>query len=224
MRPPIRSATAVLVLSVLACGPSVSCSKREFVRRTEDRIAFHSFIFLKTGSQTWRLNGNTVIVRGALFKMRVSDNLLNRHLFDYVCAADGLNRVVIPSRSVVHRRFDPDFSRVLTEYVFDLFRTVDGGRLPEDEKLTDFFLENGRIKYILFLYHDRLIRLDVLKRSDDGTPRRIRIRKEPDEILFDIVGFEVEDFPVEDRFFRIVEQPGGTFFDWIGTLDAQKQD
>jgi hypothetical protein len=196
---------------------TLSCSKKDLIRPSADSLAFRAFVFLKTGAETFRASGDVVIYRSSLFKMRVYDNLLNRRIFDLVSSADGMNRAVIPDRKVVYTRTDGIFSRVLTEFVFMLFDTNVTAQ-PDYDKITGFLLDNNRIKTIMFVYYDQTIRIDVLKRFDDGKPRRIRIQKQEEDLLFDIVNFTQEDFTVEDEGFRTVERPSGTIFDWAALL------
>jgi hypothetical protein len=196
---------------------TLSCSKKELIRPSADSLAFRSFVFLRTAAETFRASGDLVLYRSSLFKMRVYDNLLNRRLFDFTASADGVNRAVFPDRKIVYTRTDETFSRVLTEYVFLLFDS-NVTAPPEYDKITGFLLENNRIKYIMFIYYDQSIRIEVLKRFEDGMPRRIRIQKENEDLLFDIVSFTQDDFTVEDEGFRTIERQSGTIFDWAAML------
>lgn len=205
------------ILPVLLLLLTFSCSGKELIKPSSDAIAFRAFVFLKTPGDTFRASGDLVIFRSSLFKMRIYDNLLNRRIFDFISSADGVNRAVFPDRSAVYRRMDETFSRVLTDYVFILFDT-NIVTIPEYDKITGFLLDNNRIKTIMFVYYDQSIRIEVLKRFDNGMPRRISIRKGEDDLLFDIVEFTREDFRVEEEGFRTVERQDGTIFDWAMML------
>lgn len=194
-----------------------SCAKKMTVKPSEDTIAFHSFIFFHSKKENFNASADTVIVRSSRFKMRVFDNFLNRHLFDFVSAADGMNRVIVPDRKAVYQSSDEVFSRILTEFVFILF---DSNRtaLPEYDKINGFILEKNRIKTIMFDYGGQAVSIDVLKRFEDELPRRIRIKKLDEDILFDIVSFTAEDFTADENGFIVVDRQGGTLFDWLGLL------
>lgn len=205
---------AILAALVVLAG---SCAPKQQVKLSGDVIAFHSFIFLHTKKENFNASADTVVVRSSRFKMRVFDNLLNRHLFDFISAADGLNRAVVPDRKTVYQSTDAVFSRILTEQVFALFES---NRIapPEYDKINGFLLENNRIKTIMFDYGGLAVSIDVLKRFDDGMPRRIRIKKQDEDVLFDIVSYTADDFTVEDGGFFVTERQGATLFDWLGLL------
>ena len=206
-----------ILAALLVLVTAASCAKKDAVKPTEDTVAFHSFLFLHARNGNFNATADAVIVKSSRFKMRVTDNFLGRHLFDFISSADGVNRVVAPERKMVYRAADPVFSRILTEFVFTLFET---NRVapPEYDKINGFFLEKNRIKTIMFDYGGQPVSVDVLRRFDDGMPRRIRIKKGEEDVLFDIVSFSAEDFTVDESGFVTLDRPGGSLFDWLGLL------
>lgn len=212
-----------LLLLPLILGLLLSaCSKRDWVKSdVNELVGFKFFLFINMNGNSRTASGDAVIMPNESFKIRVYDNLLNQHVFDFVSFSSGVNELIVPSQNEVYQKKDPELSFILTSAVYLLFSGNQGEELKKI-KYIDAALENNKIKYIILSYIGKQIKIEVLKRLDNGNPQRFKIEEGLSSILFDIVEFNRQDFLIDKKGYQLINNiPGDGFLDWIGELDGQ---
>jgi hypothetical protein len=201
----------------------LACGRGATVRNENpETLGFSFFLFVKVRNSDFRASGDAFIIYKDSLKMRVFDNLLNRHLFDFQADAFGTNEIIIPSEKMIYLKQDPAFASILTEYLYDIFS--DNGALNiKTLKTNELLLENNRIETIILSRSEKKIRVDVLKRFPDGKPGRIKIESGGDYFIFDITAFTRQDFLIEKEGFRQERDiPEENFFEWLGEFNAER--
>jgi hypothetical protein len=197
----------------------LSCSKREMIKSEEsDFIGFNFFLFAAVNGEDYHGSGDAAVVKSKIFKFRVYENLLNRHIFDFTAVGNGRIEMAVPSKKAVYSGEDSYLSKILTEYFYDFFKEIQGG-IFEGDLIKSVFLEKNRLQSIILNYKESEVRIEVLKRFENGRPKRITIESGGNSLLFDIISFSNMDFTIDIEGFEIRKLSGGTLFDWLGAYD-----
>lgn len=193
-----------------------SCD-RELIPTTEENfVGFQFFLFMKFDGEKFQGNGDAVLLKGSLFKFRVYDNLIEKHLMTYECSFDGFSKMYLPISSEAVEMKDEILSAIFTDFLWQLF---EGGEIDFETK-TLTWDENGRLESASFDYYDEVFTLEVENRFDDGRLRTIKLghdSNEDDYIYFDIIEYQEMDFPgVEESEYTLYSYDYNTsFFGWI---------
>lgn len=165
-----------------------------------------------------------MLLPGNIFKFRVYDNLLNKHLFDFTARSSGDLEITVPVQKIVYLKKDPDIGEILTIELPKLFSPAEMPPPGPSE------MEGLWIKSMSTEYQSKHIRISVLKRSENNMPRRVSIEEtltpaieavdgQNKKIIFDITGWNQNDFIISgDGYARIEGESREDFFDWLGEL------
>ncbi len=184
-----------------------------------DFIGFRFFLFAEVNGEVYHGSGDLSVVKNRIFKFRVYENLLNRQIFDFTAFGNGRIEVVVHSRKTVYSGEDIYLSKIFSDYFYDFFGEIQGDIL-EGELIKSVLIEKNRLQTISLNYKESEIRIEVLKRFEDGKPARIKIESEGNSLLFDIISFSNMDFTIDNEGFEFRDLRGGTLFDWLGEYDG----
>jgi hypothetical protein len=197
-----------------------ACSRRDFVKaEKDDFIGFKFFLFMEFNGEKFQANGDGALMKDNFFKFRVYDNILNKHVLSFFSHSEGVNRVFFPMDGVAYQSTDKLLSRIFVECLYGLFYPVNGNQFKNNLEINDFLVDNNWLDYIIIGYYGMDFKLEVMRRFDDGKPRRIRVINEGDYMIFDIVRFQDLDFELGDVgmpvYMPLIDRP---FFHWLGEI------
>ena len=209
-----------IILSGLTALFLFSCqSKSGLIKpETDDRFGFRFFLFASFADKEYRGSGEAYVWKDKDFRFRLYDNLLNRHLFDFIADSGGSLKIIIPEYQLTYRKKDPVFADTFTRDIPVLFR-----KIAPEAILPEMTAEGPWVRKIR-KDHSGTAVIEVLKWNEDGSPRRIKISGEDSGwLVLDVL----EYLPFAGRFDETVlpveEVPDSvTFFQWIGEWNEQR--
>ncbi len=221
------------ILLLLSVFFFISCTGRPVVKNEtvnlrsvqNDRLGFQFFVFIKSGEENYRANGDAFLIKNEEFKFRIYDNLLNQHIFDYISRNSGENEVILPSDKEIYVSDNVNISNFLLNAFSDLFFNENTNNITN--KNTIIFLENNKIRFIMFNADEIDIKVEVIKRITNtgqdayGMPSRIKLERGEDNITFDIVSFSNLDFIIITNGYKVYNVPGESIFNWAGVLHGK---
>jgi hypothetical protein len=215
--------TLLASLSVLLLICIDSCAVRPDLIRdnSKDLAYFRYFLFLKNSTHDFNGSGDAVIRRDKLLKLRVYDNFLNRHIFDFISDSNGFNSVIVPDDRVVYKKFDNAFHVLMTHYIYELMALEKIDKIS-DPGIKEIIMDGPYIKQIIFTYFMRNIKIEIEKRYDEGKPERIKCEMDGDTLIFDITGYDNYDFIIDKSGFKeIRDNSVRSLFEWLGDFYGQ---
>ncbi|MGA2142478.1 MAG: hypothetical protein ABSG94_08640 [Brevinematales bacterium] len=188
---------------------------------SKDLVYFKFFLFLKNSSHDLNGSGDAVIRRDKIIKLKVYDNFLNRHIFDFISDASGRNSVIVPDDRVVYEKYDNAFPVLMTHYIY-AFMALDKIDRAADPGIKEMIMEGPYIKQIIFTYFMRNIKIEIEKRFEDGRPERIKCEMDGDTLIFDITEYGNYDFMIDKAGFREIRDGSArSLFEWLGDFYGQ---
>jgi hypothetical protein len=200
-----------------------SCASRTGLIRdnSKDLVYFKFFLFLKNTNHDLNGSGDAVIRRDKMLKLRIFDNILDRHIFDFLSDATGRNFIIFPDNKTVYEKNDNTFPVLMTHYIYD-FMTLDKIDLEDDPGISKIVMDGSHIKQIIFTYFQRNIKIEIEKRFKDGKPERIKFVMDGDTLIFDITSYESYDFIIDTSGFNeIRDNSVKSLFEWLGDFYGQ---
>lgn len=196
-----------------------ACSRREVIPVDDDHfVGFKFFLFADFNGEKYQGNGDAVIVQDGLFKFRVYDNLLGKHVMSFEIDGEGTVEVTLLLDDMIYEYRDEELALIMTHYLYALFGDQSAIGESNDEITTVTKNQSNRVEQVDFDYGGELFRLNIMKYFNDGDPRRISIENETDSVIFDITEFQDYDYPSAetDGFTHYIIVGQKTFFEWLG--------
>ncbi len=214
--------TRICKLSLLMLIPLAlfSCRRSDYIREDQSGfIGFRFFLFAQFGEEKVQANGDAALLKDDYFAFRLFDNLLNQYVMFYSSQSEGRQTLVLPLNKVEYTKFDLELSQILIKSLYPLLK----GELINSEKddtIKQLLLENNEIKAIIFTYGEWDLRLEVLKRMENGLPARIRIINGDNSLIFDIIEYHPYSFSITQgqSYKHYTVRGDQPFLDWIGEV------
>jgi hypothetical protein len=218
----MRGLAGSFLLMILLC--DASCAPGPGLVRSgiKDLLYFKFFIFLKTGEDTLNGNGDAVIVKDKIMKLRIYDNVMGNLLFKFSTKSDGKNSVILPGRQVAYIKYDSVFPVIMTHYLYSIL-SAENIDPAKDMHIKDVVTGENGLKQIKFTYLRQNITIVIEKRYSDGRPERINCIIDSDSLLFDITCYESYDFTADTEGYReMIDDSGKSLFEWLGDFYAER--
>lgn len=200
-----------------------ACARKDVIPDSRpDAAGFKFYLFATLNGEKFQGNGDAFLVADKFFKFRVYDNLLSKEVLYFRSGSDGTNRLVSFLDGSDFRAEDGVLSRIMTHYLYALF--IENARtVMDDPSIPESLADGPWITRISVKYGESKYVLEVLKRFDNGKPRRISITSGESSVIFDITAFQSYDFYEPNGDFTVVEFGSeGSFFGWLGEAYASQ--
>ncbi len=219
----MKKAAAFILLIVLLSNFNSCATRGDLIRNNSaDLVYFNFFLFLKNSSHDLNGSGDAVLKRDRILKLRIFDNVLNRHIFDFLSDSSGRNSVIVPDEKLVYEKNDNVFSILMTHYLYTVI-VLNKYDINKDPGVREILMDGPYIKQIIFTYFNRNIKIEIEKRFEDGKPERIKCLMDGDTLIFDVTAYDNYDFNIDTAGYKeIYDNSGKSLFEWFGDFYAQR--